>query len=55
MQKSQTTIPVTVNLVDVLFTVLDRRNKLVPDLGQKDFQIELSKEAHFFQKEGFFN
>jgi VWFA-related protein len=29
----------TVNLVDVLFTVLNRRNKLVPDLGKDDFKI----------------
>jgi Ca-activated chloride channel homolog len=28
-----------VNLVDVLFTVLNRRNKLVPDLGKDDFKI----------------
>src|ERR1700736_3076680 len=28
-----------VNLVDVLFTVLNRRNKLVPDLEQGDFKI----------------
>jgi Ca-activated chloride channel homolog len=29
----------TVNLVDVLFTVLNRRNKLVPDLERGDFKI----------------
>jgi Ca-activated chloride channel family protein len=28
-----------VNLVDVLFTVLNRRNKLVPDLAKEDFKI----------------
>jgi Ca-activated chloride channel family protein len=28
-----------VNLVDVLFTVLNRRNKLVPDLDKTDFKI----------------
>jgi len=28
-----------VNLVDVLFTVLNRRNKLVPDLERSDFKI----------------
>ncbi|MGC2768376.1 MAG: hypothetical protein WB607_22930, partial [Candidatus Acidiferrum sp.] len=38
-QKSQTTIPVTVNLVDVLLTVLDRRNKLVPNLEKQDFKV----------------
>ncbi|MGB7846831.1 MAG: VWA domain-containing protein [Candidatus Acidiferrum sp.] len=39
IQKSQTTIPIVVNLVDVLFTVLDRRNKLISGLEQKDFKI----------------
>jgi Ca-activated chloride channel family protein len=28
-----------VNLVDVLFTVLNHRNKLVPDLGKDDFKV----------------
>jgi Ca-activated chloride channel family protein len=28
-----------VNLVDVLFTVLNRRNKLVPDLAENDFKV----------------
>jgi len=37
-QKSPT-ITREVNLVDVLFTVLNRRNKLVPDLGKSDFKI----------------
>ena len=32
IQKSPGTIPITVNLVDVLFTVLDRRDKLVSGL-----------------------
>jgi VWFA-related protein len=39
IQKSQTTIPIVVNLVDVLFTVLDRRNKLVPGLEKQDFKV----------------
>ncbi len=39
IQKSQTVIPVQVNLVDVLFTVLDRRNKLVPALEKQDFKV----------------
>jgi len=26
-------------LVDVLFTVLNRRNKLVPELDKPDFQV----------------
>jgi len=37
--KSQTTIPVNVNLVDVLFTVLNRRNKLVPEMEKQDFKV----------------
>jgi Ca-activated chloride channel family protein len=32
-------ITTVVNLVDVLFTVLDRRNKLVPDLEKDNFKI----------------
>src|SRR6202158_3461994 len=32
-------ITTVVNLVDVLFTVLSRRNKLVPDLDKDDFKI----------------
>jgi VWFA-related protein len=38
-QKSQNTLSIQVNLVDVLATVLNRRNKLVPDLTQDDFKI----------------
>ena len=37
--QDQGRITQTVNLVDVLFTVLNRRNKLVPDLGKDDFKI----------------
>jgi Ca-activated chloride channel family protein len=37
------TITRTVNLVDVLFTVLDRRNKLVPTLEKDDFKISDDK------------
>ena len=33
------TIKVPVNLVDVLFTVLNRRNKLISDLEQKDLRV----------------
>jgi len=43
-----------VNLVDVLATVLDRRNKLVPDLYQKDFKItddNTNQEIRFFSKQ----
>jgi len=38
-QKSPTTIKTQVNLVDVLFTVLDRRNKLVANLEKQDFRV----------------
>ncbi|HEY2459957.1 MAG TPA: VWA domain-containing protein [Candidatus Acidoferrum sp.] len=37
--QDQNKITQVVNLVDVLFTVLNRRNKLVPDLAKEDFQI----------------
>ena len=43
-----------VNLVDVLATVLDRRNKLVPDLEKGDFKItddNVSQEVRFFSKQ----
>jgi Ca-activated chloride channel family protein len=43
-----------VNLVDVLFTVLNRRNKLVPDLGKDDFKIFDDKAAQsirYFSKQ----
>lgn len=54
IQKSQTTIPVTVNLVDVLFTVLDRRNKLVPDLEKQDFKVlddNVPQDIRYFSKQ----
>jgi VWFA-related protein len=38
-QQSGQTITREVNLVDVLFTVLNRRNKLVPDLEKPEFKI----------------
>jgi Ca-activated chloride channel homolog len=53
-QKSQTTIPVSVNLVDVLLTVLDRRNKLVPDLEKQDFKIyddNVPQDIRYFSKQ----
>src|SRR5580704_13769839 len=43
-----------VNLVDVLFTVLNRRNKLVPDLQKEDFQIfdeKSRQEIRYFSKQ----
>jgi len=41
--QNQCKITQTVNLVDVLFTVLNRRNKLVPDLEKNDFKISDDK------------
>ena len=43
-----------VNLVDVLFTVLNRRNKLVPDLEKADFRVfddKLPQEIRYFSKQ----
>jgi Ca-activated chloride channel homolog len=43
-----------VNLVDVLFTVLNRRNKLVPDLQKEDFQIfdeKFPQDIRYFSKQ----
>jgi VWFA-related protein len=54
IQKSQTTIPVTVNLVDVLFTVLDRRNKLVSGLEKQDFKVlddNVPQDIRYFSKQ----
>lgn len=48
------TIPVRVNLVDVLFTVLDRRNKLVPGLDKQDFRVfddNTQQEIRYFSKQ----
>jgi Ca-activated chloride channel family protein len=53
-QQSGQVIPVVVNLVDVLFTVLDRRNKLVPALEKTDFKIfddKLQQEIRYFSKQ----
>src|SRR6266481_6316654 len=44
-QQSPQRIIQVVNLVDVLFTVLNRRNKLVPDLEKQDFKIFDEKTA----------
>ncbi len=54
IEKSQTTIPVTVNLVDVLFTVLDRRNKLVAGLEKQDFRVlddNVPQDIRYFSKQ----
>src|SRR5438477_2837121 len=52
--QQQPTFVREVNLVDVLLTVLDRRNKLVPDLDKGDFKIiddNTSQEIRFFSKQ----
>jgi Ca-activated chloride channel family protein len=38
-QAANPSIRTDVNLVDVLFTVMDRKNKMVSDLGQGNFQV----------------
>ncbi len=48
-QQSDQTIKTVVNLVDVLFTVLNRRNKLVPELEKSDFKIP--QEIRYFSKQ----
>jgi Ca-activated chloride channel homolog len=43
-----------VNLVDVLFTVLNRRNKLVPDLQKDDFKVfdeKYPQEIRYFSRQ----
>src|SRR5947199_2103052 len=53
-QKSNETIISVVNLVDVLFTVLNRRNKLVPELEKGDFKIwddKALQEIRYFSKQ----
>jgi VWFA-related protein len=53
-QNNQQVIPIEVNLVDVLFTVLNRRNKLVPDLEKPDFKIfddGKPQEIRFFSRQ----
>src|SRR5712691_10407287 len=53
-QKSDQTIKTVVNLVDVLFTVLNRRNKLVPELEKSDFKIfdeGKPQEIRYFSKQ----
>src|ERR1700747_1180342 len=53
-QQSPQKITQVVNLVDVLFTVLNRRNKLVPDLQKDDFQIfdeKSRQEIRYFSKQ----
>jgi Ca-activated chloride channel family protein len=52
--QQQPTFRTEVNLVDVLATVLDRRNKLVPDLEKGDFKVtddNAQQEIRFFSKQ----
>src|SRR5260221_265909 len=54
VQKSQTVIPVSLNLVDVLFPVLDRMNKLVPSLDKPDFKVlddNNAQEIRYFSRQ----
>ena len=53
-QQSQTGIKVQINLVDVLATVLNRRNKLVSDLTKEDFKIiddNMPQEIRYFSRQ----
>jgi Ca-activated chloride channel family protein len=53
-QKSPQTIRTQVNLVDVLFTVLDRRNKLVANLEKQDFKVfddNQAQDIRYFSKQ----
>jgi VWFA-related protein len=54
IQKSQSKIITTVNLVDVLLTVLDRRNKLVPSLEKQDFKVlddNVPQDIRYFSRQ----
>ena len=53
-QQSGATFITHVNLVDVLFTVLDRRNKLVPTLEKQDFKLfddNIPQDVRYFSKQ----
>jgi Ca-activated chloride channel homolog len=52
--QNPTVIQSRVNLVDILFTVLNRRNKLVPDLEKVDFKIfddKALQEIRYFSRQ----
>ncbi len=52
--QSQQRITTVVNLVDVLFTVLNRRNKLVPELERTDFKVfdeNKQQEIRYFSRQ----
>ncbi len=53
-QRVDQTITRTINLVDVLFTVLSRRNKLVPDLEKENFKVfdnNIQQTIRFFTRQ----
>jgi VWFA-related protein len=53
-QQSGATFITHVNLVDVLFTVLDRRNRLVPTLEKQDFRVlddNIPQDIRYFSKQ----
>src|SRR6266403_1785708 len=53
-QRVDQTITRTINLVDVLFTVLSRRNKLVPDLEKEKFKVfdnNIQQTIRFFTRQ----
>src|SRR5260370_835477 len=53
-QQSGQVIPIPVTLVDVLLTVLNRRNKLVPELEKSDFKIwddKTQQEIRYFSRQ----
>jgi len=53
-QQNQQRITRVVNLVDVLFTVLNRRNKLVPDLDKDNFKVSdnnVPQTIRYFSKQ----
>ena len=53
-QQSGATFRATVYLVDVLFTVLDRRNRLVPTLEKQDFKLfddNIPQDIRYFSKQ----
>lgn len=53
-EQNQQRITRVVNLVDVLFTVLNRRNKLVPDLDKDNFKVwdnNVPQSIRYFSKQ----
>jgi VWFA-related protein len=53
-QDANQSIRTNVNLVDVLFTVIDKKNKMVPDLGQDNFKVfddNKPQEIRFFSQQ----